>query len=171
MNPRLLRALALVAGLVAFFGAIQVIGIALPLFLALGIVIAVVAVGLPWVGVRWFDLLLQAVRNWHWRHEAGRHHAFGGVALDIEDDGRHLWIAGDDLKRVLRSRDRDDVLAARMPGRSRRTSDGRMQLRVDAVVEHLATAPERMDPRRGKLRRYLEQQVLFPASERRRRSR
>jgi hypothetical protein len=169
MKSPALKAAAIVAGLGAFFGLMQLLGIGLPLLLSLGLVLAVVAVGLPWVGVRWFDSLAQHVRNWVWRHEAGRHHAFGGVTLHVEDDGRHLWIAGADLKRVLRSNDRDEVLAARMPGRSRRTSDGRLQLRVDAVVEHLATAPERMDPRRVKLRRYLEQDVLFPAAERRRR--
>jgi len=171
MTPRLLRTLVVTATTVVFFGAIQILGIAMPLFLSLGIVVAVIACGLPWVGVRWLDALLQAARNWHWRREAGRHHAFGGIALDIEDDGRHLWIDGGDLKRVLRSDDREEVLAARMPGRWRRTPEGRLQLRADAVAEHLATAPGRMDPRRGKLRRYLEQQVLFPAAERRRRGR
>jgi hypothetical protein len=171
VNPRLRRALVVTTTLVAFFGATQVLGIALPLFLSLGLVVAVVACALPWVGVRWLDALLQAASNWQWRREAGRHHAFGGLALDIEDDGRHLWIDGGDLKRVLRSDDRDEVLAARMPGRWRRSPEGRLQWRVDAVVEHLATAPGRMDPRRGRLRRYLEQQVLFPAAERRRRSR
>lgn len=169
MKSSAFKAAVIVAGLASFFGLMQVLGIALPLFLSLGLVFAVVAVALPWVGVRWLDSLAQHARNWHWRHEAGRHHAFAGVTLHVEDDGRHLWIDGADLKRVLRSSDRDEVLAARMPSRWRRAADGRLQLRVDAVVEHLATAPERMDPRRVKLRRYLEQDVLFPAAERRRR--
>jgi hypothetical protein len=164
-----LRALLLTAALAVFFAGLQIFGIALPLFLSLGIVVAVVAIGLPWIGMRWLDDLLQAWRRLRWRHEEGRHHAFGGVSLDIVDDGRHVWIAAPDLQRVLRTADPEDVLAARVPGRWRRTPEGRMQVRVDAAVEHLVVARERMDPRRVKLRRYLEQEVLFPAAERRRR--
>ena len=164
-----LRALILTAALALVFAALHFFGIAGPLFLSLGIVVAVVAIGLPWIGVRWLDDLLHAARGWRWRHEEGQHHAFGGISLDIVDDGRHVWIAAPDLQRALRTAEPEGVLAARVPGRWRRTADGRMQVRVDAAVEHLAVAPERMDPRRVKLRRYLEQEVLYPAAERRRR--
>lgn len=169
--PSWQRALLVVGLLAVFFGLIRWLGIALPVFLVLGIVLAVVVVGLPWVGVRWLDALEQSARDWAWRREAGRHHAFGNVALAIQDDGRHLWIVGSDLQRVLRTEDAEDVLAARTPGRWRRDADDRLWLRVDAVVERLATAPGRMEPRTVRLRRYLERDVLFPAAERRRRAR
>jgi hypothetical protein len=42
--------------------------------------------------------------------------------------------------------------------------------RVDAVIEYLAKSPERMDPRRVRLRLYLEREVLFPYRERKRRT-
>ncbi len=163
------RALAVTLLLAAFFIGLKVFGIALPLFLGLGIVVAVVAALLPWIGVRWLDDLLQAGRAWRWRHEEGRHHGFGGLSISIEDDGRHVWIAGADLQRALHTTDRDDVLAARMPGRSRRDRRGDLLLRVDAVVDYLSTAPGRMEPRTVRLRRYLEREVLFPAAQRRRR--
>jgi hypothetical protein len=105
-----------------------------------------------------------------WRREQGTHHSFGGLALHIEDDGRHVWIAGADLQRVLGTRDRDDVLAARVPGRWRHDEGQPLLLRVDAVVAYLAAAPGRMEPRVVRLRRYLERDVLFPAAEMRRRS-
>ena len=92
------------------------------------------------------------------------------IALRIEHDDRHSWVDGAGLQRALGTRDRDDVLAARMPGRWRRDDKGELMLRVDAVVEHLARRPERMDPRVVRLRVYLEREVLFPATERRRRS-
>ena len=169
MSTSLWRALALTAALALFFAGLGFFGIALPLFLGLGIVVAVVACGLPWIGVRWLDGLLTAARAWRWRHEEGQHHAFGGLTLAIEDDGRHCWIAGADLQRALHTNDRDEVLAARLPGRWRRDSRGRLMLRVDAVVEHLGAAPGRMAPRTLRLRRYLEREVLFPAAQRARR--
>ena len=39
-------------------------------------------------------------------------------------------------------------------------------LNVQAVVQHLAQRPGRMDPRVLRLRRYLEREVLFPARRR-----
>lgn len=39
-----------------------------------------------------------------------------------------------------------------------------------AVVERLATAPSRLEPRTAYLRRDFEREVLFPAAERRRRA-
>lgn len=170
MMPSWQRALLVVVALGVLFGLLRLLGIALPIFLSLGIVLAVVACGLPWVGVRWLDALEQSARDWIWRREAGRHHAFGDIALAIEDDGRHPWIAGSDLQRALRTAEAEDVLAARTPGRWRRDAAGRLWLRVDAVVERLATAPGRMEPRTVRLRRYLEREVLFPAAERRRRA-
>ena len=143
-------------------------GVSLPLLTAGAIILGLVALTAPRVGVRWLDEALYRLRAAHWRREEGGHHRFGSVDLAIEDDGRQPWLAAADLQRVLRTRDRDDVIAARHSGRWRRGADKRLWLRVDAVVEHLASAPGRMDPHTVRVRRYLEREVLFPASERRR---
>ena len=101
-----------------------------------------------------------------WKRAEGRHHAFAGVAFDIVDDGRHVWMHGDALKRVLARPEADDVLAARISGKWRIDDRRRLWLRVDGVVEHLAHFPGRMDPRVQKLRRWLERDVLYPAGRR-----
>ena len=43
-------------------------------------------------------------------------------------------------------------------------------LRADSVVQYLAQMPDRTDPRVQKFRRYLEREVLYPATRRRSRS-
>lgn len=143
---------------------------ALRVVLLLALAVAVIARSAPRLGGALLDRLLLALRTFHWRHEEGRHHAFGGVPLRIDDDGRHVWVDGEGLRRVLGSSDRDDVLAARHAGRWRRDADGELLLRVDAVVDVLAHGPGRTDPRIQRLRRYFEREVLFPAAERRRRA-
>lgn len=142
---------------------------ALRLVLLLAIVMAWIAWSLPNLGVTLLDRAVHRMRAFHWREQEGRHHAFGGVPLRVEDDGRQVWLGGDGLKRVLASSDSDDVLAARHAGRWRRHADGELLLRVDAVVDVLAHGPGRLDPRTIRLRRYLERELLFPAAERRRR--
>ena len=107
-----------------------------------------------------------ALRERLGRADAGRHHAFGGVRLRVEDDGRHVWVAGPGLQRVLGRREPDQAQAARHSGAWRRDERGVLMLRVDAVVQHLATMPGRDEPRIQKLRRYLEHDVLFPARHR-----
>jgi hypothetical protein len=106
------------------------------------------------------------LRQRMWAAEEGHHHAFAGVAFTMADDGRHMWLQGDALKRVLARPEADDVLAARISGKWKLDERGRLWLRVDAVVEHLASFPGRMDPRVQKLRRWLERDVLFPADRR-----
>ena len=142
---------------------------ALRFVLLLALAAAYVAMRLPHLGVAALDRLLLAARAFHWRREQGRHHAFGGMPLRVEDDGRHQWVDGAGLRRVLGSPDTDEVLAARHAGRWRRDADGELLLRVDAVVEVLAHGPGRLEPRTVRLRRYFEREVLFPAAERRRR--
>lgn len=144
---------------------------ALRVVMLAAIVVASVAYGWPRLGVSALDHLIHWVRAFHWRHQQGRHHAFAGVPLQIEDDGRHVWVDGAGLQRVLGSSDAEDVLAARHAGRWRRDRNGELLLRVDAVVDLLATGPGRSDPRTVRLRRYFEREVLFPAAERRRRAR
>lgn len=142
---------------------------ALRILLMVAIAIGYIGYLLPQLGVSLLDRLLHAARAFHWRHEQGHHHAFGGVPLHVEDDGRHVWVGAEGLLRVLGSRDPEDVLAARHAGRWRRDREGTLLLRVDAVVDVLAHGPGRLDPRTVRLRRYFEREVLFPAAERRRR--
>ena len=144
---------------------------ALRLVLLAAIAVASIAYLLPQLGVTLLDRLIHQVRAFHWRHEQGHHHAFGGVPLHIDDDGRHVWVGGGGLQRVLGSHDAEDVLAARHAGRWRRDREGELLLRVDAVIDVLAHGPGRLDPRTVRLRRYFEREVLFPAAERRRRTR
>ena len=171
MRQRLLATLAIAAGVAALAWAFGAWKAALPVALIVAGLTAFVAWALPQVGVAVLDRAVDLLRAYHWRREQGRHHAFGGVPLAVEDDGRHVWVSGADLQRVLGTRDADDVLAARHSGRWRRCADGTLQLRVDAVVDHLARAPGRFDPRTVRLRRYFERELLYPAAERRRRAR
>ncbi len=160
---------------VALLGAglwlLHVLGLGMPILFGAALVVIAITWKFPWLGVRALDRLGMMWRAWVWRHEEGRHHAFGGVALRIEDDTRHVWLAAQDLQRVLRTQEPDDALAARHTGRWQRDDEGTLWLRVDAVAERLATMPGRTDPRTQRLRRYFEREVLFPAAERRRRGR
>ena len=146
------------------------LGIGLPLLGALVVIAGAIAYFAPRLGVRLLDAAEDKTRELLWHREQGRHHEFEGQSLRVEDDGRFAWIDGDDLQRVLRTADATDVLAARHAGRWRRDAAGRLLLRVDAVVERLAAAPGRAEPRMVRLRRYLEREVLFPAARRRERS-
>ncbi|MEN9627790.1 MAG: hypothetical protein RJA10_1017 [Pseudomonadota bacterium] len=173
MTPRRLALQAVALGLAAAAAAwafSQWQG-ALRLVLLGAIVVAYFCWALPHLGVRALDRLILAARTLHWRHEQGRHHAFGGIPLQITEDHRHVWVDGPSLQRVLGTQDADDVLAARHSGRWRRNADGVLLLRVDAVVDVLAHGPGRLDPRQVHLRRFFERDVLFPAAERRRRAR
>jgi len=157
----------LIAGFLAWLHAL---GVGLRLLLAIALLFCLVAMVAPRLGVRWIDDLVLAIRTLFWQREQGRFHTFAGVPLDIEDDGRHLWLAGEGLQRVLGSSEPESVLAARHAGHWRRNPDGVLLLRVDTVVQHLNTMPGRHDPRVQRLRRYLERQVLFPAQIRRERA-
>ena len=141
----------------------------LVLLLAVAVVVAFVATWLPQLGVAWLDALIYAVRSLIWRKEQGRFYSHGGIAVKVHNDGRHVWIDGDSLRRILGSSDSDEVLAARHAGRWRRFDGGVLMLRADAVVEQLASAPGRLDPRIVRLRHWLEREVIFPAAEKRRR--
>ncbi len=170
MRQRLVRALAIAVVVGAALGLLHRFGVGLPVLFFIAGVLGLIALLAPWAGVGVLDDLILAVRALVWRNEQGRHHSFGGQPMHIDDDGRHVWIVGADLQRALGTSDREDVLAARVPGRWRRDDRGALMLRVDAGVHYLATAPGRMDPRTVRLRRYLEREVLFPAAERRRRA-
>ena len=171
MKGPALRALRLAALLTALLGALQWLGVGLPLLLLVAGTFALIAWALPWLGVRMLDSMALWVRGRFWAPEQGRFHSFGGVPLQIEDDGRLVWVAGEGLQRVLGRVEPDSVLAARHSGCWRRTEHGVLMLRVDAVVRVLATMPGRDDLRVQRLRRYFEREVLYPAAQRRRRAR
>ena len=146
---------------------LQWLGVGLPLLLAAAILVGLVAWMFPYYGVQLLDWAIQIARGLYWARDEGRYHSFAGVPLSIEDDGRHVWLDGPGLLRVLARRESDDVLAARLAGQWRRDDRGVLMLRVDAVVHYLAQMPERNDPRVQRFRRYLEREVLYPASQRR----
>ena len=165
------RALGVAALIGVVLGGLHLWGVGLKLWLGtLGLLLFVTLLTPSYISVRWLDAIILWVRGRYWAKQQGRFHSFGGVSLRIEDDGRHTWVDGAGLQRVLRTRDAEEVLAARLPGHWRRDSDGELLLRVDAVVRHLATMPGRDAPRVQHLRRYFEREVLFPAQERRRRA-
>jgi hypothetical protein len=123
------------------------------------------ACGLWWLMQRSGDAAA-AVRERLGRADEGTHHAFGGVRLRVEDDGRHVWVDGPGLQRVLGRREPEQAQAARHAGAWRRNPHGVLMLRVDAVIRHLAHMPGRDEPRIQKLRRYLEHDVLYPSQRR-----
>jgi hypothetical protein len=137
------------------------------LLAALGFVLVAVAL---WYGLGKLGDLHAATREKLDAHDDGSHHAFAGVTLQVDDDGRHVWLAAPGLQRVLGLKETDDITASRTPGTWRRDDQGRTWLRVDAVVQYMTHMPGRNEPRHQKLRRYLERDVLFPAQERRRRA-
>ncbi len=167
MHGRAGVALLVALVLATVLGWASLLGTRLFVLTAFGLLLAGLVAGGAWLLVyrsadasRWLRERLSA-------HEAGHFHAFGGVPLTVEDDGRHVWIAGPGLQRVLGRREPEEALAARHAGCWRRNERGVLMLRVDAVVQTLATMPGRHEPRIQKLRRYLERDVLHPAAVRR----
>ena len=169
MNSRLGRAALVTLFLAVVLGWTEILGLRTLLSLLAGVTVAVLLAAAAWSFRTRLDDLAAWIRDRAWARQAGNHHAFGGTLLQIEDDGRHVWIDGPGLQRVLARREPDDVLAARMPGMWRHRDDKVLQLRVDAVVQYLAHMPDRNDLRVQKFRRYLERDVLHPAEQRRRR--
>jgi hypothetical protein len=166
MSPRL-RWVALTAAAAAVLWLLHLLGVRWPfLVLMLGGAFLLVIL-LPYFGVRGLDRIEAAAREYRWRKEEGRHHALDGVSLVIEDDGRHLWIESRGVQNLLRTQDRQDVLAARHAGQWRRDDQGLLWLRVDGLVERLKTMPGRDEPHNIRIRRYFERDVLFPAERKR----
>ena len=161
------RALALGLGIAVLAGVLHWWGLGLQLLLAAMIVVGLVAWAFPFYGVRLLDAAVLAIRSLYWARDQGHFHSFGDIPLVVENDGRHVWIDGQGLLRVLGRKEPEDVLAARLSGQWRRDIHGVLMLRADGVVQYLAHMPERTDPRVQKFRRYLEREVLFPASQRR----
>ena len=145
------------------------LGVGLPMLALLAAVFALLALVAPRLLVRWFDHSVYLARAAHWRRENGRHHSFDSIPLDVQEDGRHVWLRAADLNRVLRAHEPEDVTAARHSGYWRRDDEGALHLRFDGIVACLCSMPDCMQPRVIRLRRHLERELLFPAAERRRR--
>ena len=170
MNSRLGRSILVAIFAMVVLGWSQVLGsrVFWMLFTAIGV--AMLLASAAWLSLRRSADLRAWVRERFWSRQEGNYHAFGGVGLRVEDDGRHVWMDGQGLLRALGRREADDVLAARLTGMWRRDAKGVLMVRVDAVIDYLGHMPERNDPRVQRLRRYLERDVLHPAAERRRRA-
>ena len=145
-------------------------GVGFGLLMAAMAVVGSIALVFPFYGVRLLDAAVLFIRGLYWARDQGRFHSFGGIPLNIDDDGRHVWLDGQGLLRVLGRKESEDVLAARLSGHWRRDDRGVLMLRADSVVQYLAQMPDRTDPRVQKFRRYLEREVLYPATRRRSRS-
>lgn len=167
MNSRLGR--VILAGIViaTVLGWSLLLGAGLAGSVLIVTVLSVVAVAGLWWALQRAGDATAAVRERLGRADEGTHHAFAGVRLQVEDDGRHVWIAGTGLQRLLGRLEPDEAQAARHAGAWRRSERGVLMLRVDAVIQHLAHMPGRDEPRIQKLRRYLERDVLYPAQRRR----
>lgn len=132
------------------------------------------AFGMGMAGGRLVDLLMVPfglVRRHSLAQLEGRHYSFAGQALDIHDDGRECWIAEHSIRKAL-GHARDDAFKARFANQWREARElglpGKaLWVRVSALHQHLADAPERMDPRRVRLRTYLDRDVMQPAARRR----
>jgi hypothetical protein len=170
MNGRGARSVLVGLGIAVVLGALNWAGVGLWLLMCLAIFLGTIAWVLPWYGVRLLDEIILFVRGLFWARDQGRFHSFGGAPLQIEDDGRYVWVDGPGLLRALGRREADDVLAARHAGHWQRSDTGVLMLRVDAVVQYLAQMPGRNEPRIQRLRRYFERDVLYPASRRRERA-
>ncbi len=173
MKGRLQRAAFVGLSIAAVLGLLHVLGVGLPLLWALVVAVGLVAIVVPRLGVRWLDDGLLAFRSWLWRRESGHHHSFAGIALDIEESACQMWISADSLQRALRQREDEATTSARLAGDASATvthafhnDQGVLMLNVQAVVQYLAHMPRRSDPRVLRLRRYLEREVLYPASRR-----
>ncbi|CAD5373381.1 conserved hypothetical protein [Rubrivivax sp. A210] len=168
MKSPALRALKLGVLIAAVLGLLHWLGVGLPLLFALAVFLIVPTLVVPWIAANWASDLRRWMRAHFWAREQGRFHSFAGVPLEIEDDGRHVWVDGEGLLRAQGGRrEPEEALAARHAGKWRRDGQGRLMLRVDAVVQVLATRAGRDEPRVQRLRRYLERDVLYPAQRRR----
>ncbi|WP_374438155.1 hypothetical protein [Inhella sp.] len=108
------------------------------------------------------------------RHRQGKHYAFAGHALDVHDDGRDCWVDETSVRRLL-GLQKDPAFKARFPNQWREAHELGLKgqllwIKVSALHQHLGEAAERMDPKRLKLRAYLDREILQPAARRRERS-
>ena len=89
-------------------------GVGFGLLMAAMAMVGFIALVFPFYGVRLLDAAVLFIRGLYWARDQGRFHSFGGIPLNIEDDGRHVWLDGQGLLRVLGRKEAEDVLAARL---------------------------------------------------------
>lgn len=122
---------------------------------------------------RLFGRLGNALRWRQWRRREGVHLSFAGVSLDLHDDGQRVWLHERGVRRLLElQRDPEPAFKARFAGQWREARElglaGRsLWLNAQDVHRHLGEAAGRMDPRRVRLRAYLDREILRPAARRR----
>jgi hypothetical protein len=170
MGDRLVRAALVALVLTTVLGWSAIVGTGLLQVVLLGCAFAVLLAWAVWFFMQKVGDIHAAARGRLADGTEGNHHAFAGVNLKVEDDGRHVWLDARSLQRVLGLKEANDITAARTPGNWRVDASGRTWLRVDAVIQYLNVMPGRNEPRVQKLRRYLERDVLFPARERHQRT-
>jgi hypothetical protein len=136
------------------------------------------AFGIGMAGGRIVDLLwapFKLLRRSSLARMEGRHYSFAGQALHIHDDGRECWIAEASVYKAL-ALARDGSFKGRFANQWRESRElglpgHGLWVRVSALHQFLADAPERMDPRRVRLRTYLDRDVMQPAARRREQAR
>ena len=170
MSSRAKQALIVAVVLATFLGWLQLLGSRLLWIWLVALVVGLLVWGLPLLITQHFSDLRLWLRGLFWSSDEGSLYRFGDVILRMEDDGRHMWVEAAGLMRATGRQEPEDAIAARHAGHWERHGDGKLLLRVDAVVRNLATQAGREDPRIQRLRRYLERDVLYPASQRRARS-
>lgn len=159
-------AIALLSGLMALITRSALGALAGAVAMLFGIVI-----GRGWIG-RSLDRAVAGLRARKWRDREGRHYSFAGVPLDLHDDGRMVWLQERGVRILLGlQRDPVDALKTRFSGQWREAAElglrGRgLWLSAAAVHQLLADAPQRMDPKRVRLRSYLDREILQPAARR-----
>lgn len=166
MSGRAWRAVLVGLFIATVLGWSSLLGSGLGLAVLVAALLCAAAVGVLWWLLQRTGDARAALREKLAGGHEGRHHEFDGVRLRVEDDGRHVWLDGPGLLRVLRRREPEEALAARHAGAWRRDEQGVLMLRVDAVIGYLGSMPGRDEPRLQKLRRYLERDVLYPAQRR-----
>ena len=169
MDGRLARAALVALVLATVLGWVSVLGRGYALTLLFGTAAATLMALAIWYGNRYGGDIAAWLRERMGSADGGTYHAFGGVQLHVDDDGRHIWIRGSGVQKVLGLKEHDLVTASRVPGMWQRDADDVLWLRVDALIQTLSRMPGRSEPRLQRFRRYLERDVLFPAQQRHRR--
>ncbi len=122
-----------------------------------------------WV-LTWLKDGMEALRLFSHRKQEGTHHSFAGQPLHLHDDGREVWMDERTVRALLQLQ-HDRALKARFANQWRTATElglrgNGLWVRVVAVHQYLADAPERMDPKRVRLRTYLDRDVIQPAARR-----
>jgi hypothetical protein len=138
---------------------------ALPLFMAIRLGLA--------DGMGW---LWEGLRALKWHDREGQHYSFAGVPLTVHDDGHQCWLHEHGVRQLLAlERDPESAFKARFSNQWRQSQElgqrGKgLWINASALHQWLAEAPERLDPKRVRLRTYIDREILQPARRRRERA-